>query len=424
MTTSDGDLRELQTFVVQLGAAMNAVSVPVFTVQERLQRVAAAYGATDPRISAFPTSLLVSMGRGESATLELTTPLASTPRLDQISAVDRLVSEAEQARLSPSDGLRRLDEIRTLAPRYRWLVALLGYSVLTIGICLILSPAAKDVLVAAILGVFVGVLRLIARNESTLQILMPVLAAFSVSALTALAAQADLADPGLRAMIAALVVFLPGAALTTAVTELAGGEMIAGSSRLVWATVQLLLLAFGILAGVEAVGISASEVFSGSAPLLGEWAPWLGVLVYAVGVSIAHSAPKGSFAGLLVVLYAAWIGQFVGNQLFGGFVSGLVGALVMTPVAYILARTRFGMPAFAMFLPGFWLLVPGALSLIGLTELAGDTSTATGDSIAAATASIVAVALGVLCGTLIYQWLTVGARRVAAARPSRSSLHP
>ena len=68
MSTSDGELRELQTFVVQLGAAINAVSVPVFAVQERLQRVAAAYGATG-HISAFPTSLLVTMGRGESATL-------------------------------------------------------------------------------------------------------------------------------------------------------------------------------------------------------------------------------------------------------------------------------------------------------------------------------------------------------------------
>jgi uncharacterized membrane protein YjjB (DUF3815 family) len=73
------------------------------------------------------------------------------------------------------------------------------------------------------------------------------------------------------------------------------------------------------------------------------------------------------------------------------------------------------MPAFAMFLPGFWLLVPGALSLIGMTELAHDTSTAASDSAAAATGSIIAVALGVLCGTLLHDWLTAGARRVAGA---------
>ena len=46
-------------------------------------------------------------------------------------------------------------------------------------------------------------------------------------------------------MIAALVVFIPGVALTTAVLELTEGQMISGSSRLVWAATQLGLIASG-----------------------------------------------------------------------------------------------------------------------------------------------------------------------------------
>ena len=178
-------------------------------------------------------------------------------------------------------------------------------------------------MIIALFGAIVGVLRLLGRHQPTLQILMPVLAAFVVAALTAVAVKHELADPGLRPMIAALIVFLPGAALTTAVLELAAGEMIAGASRLVWASVQLLLLAFGILAGIEAAGIPASRAFSSSSSLLGDWAPWLGVLVFATGLLVAYSAPTRSFVGLIVVLYAAWIGQVVGNHsLRGGFVTG------------------------------------------------------------------------------------------------------
>jgi uncharacterized membrane protein YjjP (DUF1212 family) len=65
------------------------------------------------------------------------------------------------------------------------------------------------------------VLRLVARNQTTLQILLPVVAAFCIAGLTALAIKHDLANPGVRALIASLVVFLPGAALTTAILELA-----------------------------------------------------------------------------------------------------------------------------------------------------------------------------------------------------------
>ncbi len=148
--------------------------------------------------------------------------------------------------------------------------------------------------------------------------------------------------------------------------------MVSGSSRLVAGVMQLALLAFGIIAGIQAVGVSSLPVFSDSANVLGDWAPWLGVLVFAVGVMVANSAPPRSFPGLLLVLYAAWVGQVLGNAIFGGYVSAFVGALVMTPVAAWVSRLPSAMPAHASFLPGFWLLVPGALGLIGLTQLAGD----------------------------------------------------
>ena len=66
-----------------------------------------------------------------------------------------------------------------------------------------------------------------------------------------------------------------------------------------------------------------------------------------------------------VVLYVAYGAQVLGDVLFDGVLSALVGAAAMTPVAVIIARHRTGPPALVSFLPAFWLLVPGALGLIG-----------------------------------------------------------
>jgi uncharacterized membrane protein YjjP (DUF1212 family) len=422
VTEPDGDeLGELQVFVVQLGAAMNAAGEPVYAVQERLAKIAAAYGAQAATVSAFPTYLMVTMGRGAPAAVEVTTPLASSPRLDQIAALERLLQDAERGAVRPTDGLRRLAEIRQLHPRFGPLQSIAGYSVLTMGLCLILQPAPLDVAAAAVFGALVGLLRSFARSQPTLQVLMPVIAAFSVSALSALAVEEELLEPGLRAMVASLVVFLPGAALTTAVLELAAGQMVSGSSRLVSGGVQLALLSFGILAGIEAVGIPSSLVLFGRADLLGAWSPWLGVVVFAVGVTVAHSAPTKTFPGLLVVLYAAWTGQVLGNAVFGGYVSALVGATVMTIVAVFISRFPAAMPAHASFLPGFWLLVPGALGLIGLTELA---SGGGGQDLVATVGSIFAVALGVLCGTQIVAWGMVTGRVVTDVSGSVAERRP
>jgi uncharacterized membrane protein YjjP (DUF1212 family) len=405
---------ELLLFLADLGAALSAIGETVDAIEERLAVIARAYGLTDARFSVFPTSLFLTLGRGQAATIEPTRRLSATPRLDQIAAVHRLAEEAERAALAPAAGIAELQRIRATASRFGPLASVLGYATLTVGIALILHPALRDVAAAAILGTVVGVLRLLARGRRSLEVLMPFLAAFAVAALTALAVKYEVTDPGLRAMIAALVVFIPGVALTTAFLELTEGQMISGSSRLVWAATQLGLIAFGIVAGVSAAGVPAERAFSSSDALLGDWAPWLGVLVYGIGVTVAHSTPPGALMTLLVVLYAAWTGQVIGNLLFGAYASGFVGAVVMTLAAYQLARLPSTMPVYAMFLPGFWLLVPGSLGLIGLTTFLAFPETATSADIFAVIGAVVSVALGVLCGIELNRWL-LGAERHAHA---------
>ncbi|HQG17136.1 MAG TPA: threonine/serine exporter family protein, partial [Ornithinibacter sp.] len=78
--------------------------------------------------------------------------------------------------------------------------------------------------------------------------------------------------------------------------------------------------------------------------------------------------------------------------------SAFVGALVMTPVAVWAARHPSGPPALVSFMPAFWLLVPGALGLLGLTKYLGEDRVYGAASLTTAGATMVAIALGVLLG--------------------------
>jgi uncharacterized membrane protein YjjB (DUF3815 family) len=124
----------------------------------------------------------------------------------------------------------------------------------------------------------------------------------------------------------------------------------------------------------------------------------------------------------MLVLLAAWIGQLLGNLLFGAEVSGFFGALAMTPIALAIARLPSGPPSQVTFLPAFWLLVPGALGLIGVTELVGDPATANVGALVKPIGSIVSIALGVLGGVSIYRGIAagtpLGAGRDRGAPPS------
>jgi uncharacterized membrane protein YjjB (DUF3815 family) len=66
-----------------------------------------------------------------------------------------------------------------------------------------------------------------------------------------------------------------------------------------------------------------------------------------------------------------------------------------------------------MFLPAFWLLVPGTIGLIGVAELVGDTTGAGTENFLSALVTTASVALGILAGTLVVRagriaWRTAG----------------
>ena len=80
---------ELQVFLASLGAALSAIGETVDAVERRLGDIALSYGLPDARFSVFPTSLFLTLGPVDAATIEPTTRLSATPRLDQIAAVHR-----------------------------------------------------------------------------------------------------------------------------------------------------------------------------------------------------------------------------------------------------------------------------------------------------------------------------------------------
>ena len=415
----DEDERELHAFVLELGRELSLAGAAVSETQDRLTRIAAATGADDARIIVLPTALMIAFGRAGWATIESIPQFASALRLDQVSALYELVEEAEHGRVEPADGLERIRRIRAMKPRHRPLVTVLGYATMTVGLCLVLQPTPSDVTIAALLGVLVGTILQATRARPVGAVLVPILSAIIVSALSFEAVKHGIADPGLRTLIAPLVTFLPGGVLTTATVELASGEMVAGASRLVFGGLQLLLLAFGIVAGAELAGLPRQAV-SGDVEsnLLGWWAPWLGVAVFGVAAAVYFSAPARAVPWLLVVLFTAWVGQVLGGRFVGDDVSGFFGALAMTPVALAIGRRPGRPPGQVTFLPAFWLLVPGALGLIGVTEVVGNPASAGIEDLITPVGAIVSIALGVLGGVSLYRVVADRAGRTAGISPT------
>ncbi len=400
----------LGRFLLGLAEGMNAAAESVDQIRTDMTRVARAYGRDDIDFVVLPTVILVETGTGEAGRVAIRSVSASF-RFDQIAALYGLLGEAKEAAVDPADGIDRLNEIGRMRPKRGWLVRTFGHAVLTAGLALLLTPTWEGALVAFVLGALIGVAKLV--PSPTLQLVFPVFAACVCGvAGVRLAPHFPLGDP-LRLLIAPLATFLPGGVLTTAVMELAAGQMIAGASRLVMGMVQLGLLAFGILAAGTVVGVADSSYAPlASAESLPWWVGWLALLLFAIGNYLHFSAPGSTFAWVLLALVVAYLGQLIGTALLGATVSGFIGALAMTPVVLWIASLPKGAPAQLTFLPAYWLLVPGAAGLVALTEAVGASEGF--DDFALALVSIMSIALGVLIGTALYRAVHHGAEELAA----------
>ncbi|MCG7288123.1 threonine/serine exporter family protein, partial [Cellulomonas sp. ACRRI] len=402
----DGDTAELPApaapaevlrLMVVAGEAMVDAGHTVSSVADTLDQIAAVHGVPGAETVVLPTALLVSVPDGDG----VATAAVSTGRrpllLHQVDELTDVLRDAAEPDADVAGSTARIALLRAAAPPFGMLARLGGYLLLSVGLAALLGGSWLDLLFAGGLGLAVGAVQLVAgRMPSGAEVLVTVASAFVVAAAVLLAARV-VPDLGvLPSLVAPLVLFLPGGLLTTGVIELATGQMLSGAGRIAAGAMQLVLLAGGIVAAAALVGVPAVDLAS-SSNALGPVAPWIGVAVFGVGTVVYRCGRPRTIGWVVLVLAVAYGAQVLGDALLGSALSAFVGALAMTPVALAVSRFPSGPSPLASFLPAFWMLVPGALGLVGVTSLLdGDSSGVS--TLVATGGTMVAIALGVLVG--------------------------
>jgi uncharacterized membrane protein YjjP (DUF1212 family) len=402
------DTTALLEFMFRLGQAYLASGEQTALAELYLRRIALAQGMPRSRVVAFPTALFITVHDGSEERVTLAEAPTQTLRLDQIADVYTLGEAAQRGEVTPRQGLDQLAELLDKKPRFGPSAVVVGHTILAIGVALILMPALRNLAAAAVLGAIVGALKAFNQDRPILAAPLSVVSAALVSVLVFLGVKQGLPVDPQYALVPPLVTFLPGAMLTFGMVELAYGDMVSGSSRLITGLVELMLLAFGLAAGAILVGYSPENLSDAAREsVAAPWAvaaPWVGVVVFWIGVYLTFSAPRNSLSWMLLVLLSAFAAQQLAAGLFSKETSGFFGTLVATPLGYLIQKRFKGPPSMVTFLPSFWLLVPGAMGLLTVNHLLSDPARVVGlMSLAFVLASI---ALGTLVGASLYKWLS------------------
>jgi len=398
MTAADDDIA---LTLGDLGAGLLDAGYAVTDVQQVLREICATNGRTDLTIGVLPSAIMVD------------DPLAGRTRLvnatgapltfAQVAAVAEVARAAETGAtgLGPIRDLVR--EVRNRPPRLPSPVAVLGSGLMSAGIAVVFRTTWWAVALDFVLALIVGAVLVYGGRVAGLMAVLPFVAAFAVSVVVyGLAADLQLGAVTLFVVCAPLVVLIPGATITTGVVELAAGDVVSGGGRFVSGLIMWATLAVGIAAGAALVDVPAATMHQPPASEVAGWVAWPAVVVLAIGVGLFFDASWNLTAVIAVVLLATY-GVVILAQLFAaGPVASGIAAAVMLPILRLLEVLRPGWPAAVTFRPAFWLLVPGSLGLVAITQYAAGDQGTTGDALlGGVVATVVAIAVGVQVGAVL-----------------------
>lgn len=347
------------------------------------------------RFFSMPTGIFASFGAPEEHNTSLIRVTTADVDLEKLCELDKLGDQVIDGKVDVAEGTRRIGEIIDSPARWRAHHMLAAFSFSSATAARFFNGGWREVLVAAIIGLAIGtVVSEIGRRESTRQI-SPIVAAALASALSTIAAHLLIPISIYTTTLAGLVMLVPGLTLTTAITELATGNLVSGTSRLMGGALTFLEIGFGVALGSAIARLLPDIGFIVSVPLP-DWTLWIALLLAPLGFIVVLRASPRDLLWITLASLLGFSGARVGAIVLGPELGALLGALSLGVAANLFAR-HVRRPAAVVLTPGLILLVPGSIGFGSLSRfIANDVMSGVG-----AAFSVVLVATAIATGLLV-----------------------
>ncbi len=352
-------------FAIRLAQALHRFGTPTHRLEETMGNVMGRIGLTG-RFFSMPTGIFASFGAPEERNTSLIRVTTADVDLEKLCELDKLGDQVIDGEIDVAEGTRRIEEIIDSPARWRTGHMLAAFAFSSATAARFFNGGWREVLVAAIIGLAIGtVVSEIGRRESTRQI-SPIVAAALASALSTIAAHLLISISIYTTTLAGLVMLVPGLTLTTAITELATGNLVSGTSRLMGGALTFLEIGFGVALGSAVARLLPDIGYIVSVPLP-DWTLWTALLLAPLGFIVVLRASPRDLLWITLASLLGFSGARVGAIVLGPELGALLGALSLGVAANLFAR-HVRRPAAVVLTPGLILLVPGSIGFGSLSR--------------------------------------------------------
>ncbi|MGN0772946.1 MAG: threonine/serine exporter family protein [Candidatus Ventricola sp.] len=244
---SCGDECAVMEVAMKAGRLLLENGAEIFRVEETMERICRYYHVEDPSFFVLSNGIFMTGGSnpdGRHFAHVEHIPVKGA-QLDRVVAVNQLSREIEGGRYTLSEADACLNDIARMPGKKRW-QQILASGVGSACFCILFGGSAMDSAASFIAGLllYAYVLLLSAPHMSRMigNVLGGVLASTACVALYAMGLGDDLS----HMIIGAIIPLIPGIPFTNGIRDLADGDYISGSVRLLDALVTFLCIATGV----------------------------------------------------------------------------------------------------------------------------------------------------------------------------------
>lgn len=379
MTASTGEERREEpgwiaddprlAFIMTLGRALHRYGVPAHRLEEALEQVSARAGLQGQFFST-PTSIMAGFGSPGSQRACLVREQPGDVDLEKLVELDALTYRLTRTDLPFATALQEVDAILAAPPRYRAPLLLACGALASAGAARFFEGGWREIVVAGGVGLVAsGLSWLLTRRPATARI-HETAAALVATALATWAAAVLAPLSSYVVTLAALIVLIPGLALTLAMNELATNHLVSGTARLTGAATTFLKIGLGVALGTRLGDVLRDgPTQAAAAPLaLPAWTILPALILSPLAIGVLFKARPRELWWIVATAWTAYAGARAGVALIGPGLGAFLGALAVGVAANGLARWR-RRPSVVFLVPGIMLLVPGSVGYRSLAAL-------------------------------------------------------
>lgn len=351
--------------IIELGKALHIYGVPTYKVQSYLTKVSKTQGIKGVFMD-LPTWINYVFYEDDQTYNYIECVPPGVLNLGGLSRVDEVTNKIITKEIDSSEVIYELKLIHNETKKVNHFVLALSYAIASGAFSLMIGTNWISFVFALLLGAIVYFMVYVSNKSNYLETVLESSTAFVV---TILASLLHLVFPEFNVgitILSAIIIFIPGLAITTALEEITSKNLVSGGAKLFDSIITLFKQFFGVLLGLALMSsvIDFKQLVHVSE--MPRWLMFIGIPLLSISLlAIFQVRKKDMFLGVLTGVTGFFL-----TVLFSGFgilLSTFIGTLAVVAISNLFNRIT-KTPKTVFLAQGIVMLVPGSKSFMGLSN--------------------------------------------------------